>query len=334
MEDLAKICEKTYLQPEKVHFLQLKGAFFMIYGDYVKLIRQKRNIPQSALLPKKNKSQATRIEQNKTKLTLDLLYDICTNLGISMDEFVHIVNSDTSNEELINDYRMSLEYSDKAEVKNKMLKHLSLIESKSFKDRTNLESYLLVIIRSLLSKTWEELSPPSTKEINDLYNYLISLNFYSQYEYMVLCNMAENFTIPQLNNLVKKTYPIYLNQKRNHQTKWYASLFMLNVISMCIYYQEYTKGLKYVDLMKRHSNRHKDYYSQLNLVYLENILLSFSTNESKYITKAYSIIQIIKDIGDTNAAEMLEKELDTLVKNPAAFKNNKSWDTILIQNFD
>lgn len=303
-------------------------------GDYIRLIRQKKRLKQYNLLPLKHKSQSAKVEKNNIVFTIDILKEICTNLGLTLTEFIHITESDSQEEELLYKYRFAIKYLDREPEKKEFLNEFQTLYSKKENELSFNEFRLLFTIRATLSLYWEEIPKLTKIEITTMYNILVKQDFFSQYDYMVLCNASTLFTFTQLKNLVKKGYPVYLNNKRNHTTKNYANMFMMNVISICIYQQEYKKGLFYIDMLVRHSDRHRDYYTQINILYLKHICIGFLENDYKSFTRAFSLLDTLREIGDHNASAHLEKELNTLMKNPAYYKDGNDLEYVKVDNFD
>lgn len=303
-----------------------------MFGYYIREIRKLKHIKQYNLLPNKSKSKSAKVEKDNVSFTIDLLKEICTNLGLTLEEFLHITEFNNKEENLLYLYRLCLKYLDNQENKQEFLKEYKKIVSKPKELLTINESRLLFSIKSTLSLFWEEIPSATKKETNDLYKELLRQDFYSQYDYMALCNGAYLFSYKQLKDLVKKTYPVYLNQRRNHDTKLYANTFMLNVIDMCITYKEYKKALFYADMLIRHTDLSKDYFIQINVQYLKHICCGFLNHDKQEFDKAYSLLDTLRHIGSQNAADQLQHSLDEHLKSPEL----KSWKTthIKLDNLD
>lgn len=310
------------------------GGFYMNYGDYIRLIRKNKGLKQYNLLPDKNKSKGAKVEKNNVVFTIDLLKKICRNIGVTFEEFIYMTEADSPEEELYHQYKFCIKYLDRQPEKEEFITKFSELYKKNSDELTMNQVRLLFAIRCTLGMYWNEIPKVSTKEINDMYQTLIKQDFFSQYDYMVLCNAATLFTLPQLKKLVKKTFPIYLNQKRNAMTKVYAKMFMMNVACMNIYKKEYKDALYYAELLERHSEKYSDYYTQVNILYIKNTALGFLEDNPRYFTKAYDSIEIMKSIGDTNASMHLEKELTNLIRDPNFYDTNTSIEYVKVDNFD
>lgn len=303
-------------------------------SEYIKLLRQKKKIKQYMLLPEKSKSQSSKVESNDVVFTIELLQELCNNLGLTMEEFIHITETDSSEEQLLHEYRFCLKYLDKQPEKQNLLNKFNVLYSKEPQDLTLKESRLIFTIRATLGLFWKEIPKLDKLTVLNMYKDLIKQDFYSQYDYMVLCNGATLFTLTQLKSLVKKAYPVYLNQKRNNVTKVYATMFMMNVIDIFINHKQYQKALFYSDVLLRHTDIHRDYYTNINIQYMRNICLGFLNHDSKQFDKAFELLDILRKIGDSNAADQLETGLRKMLENPDIFLNNQGIEYIKLNNID
>jgi len=315
--------------------MQQLEVYHLKQGDYIRLIRERSNIKQYTLLPDRHRSQSAKVEKNKVVFTIDLLRELSRNMGVTLEEFMHISEFDTQDEYLLHKYRHCIKYSDREQDKKEFLIIFNNLYSKKMTDLTINQSKLLFTIRATLSLYWEEIPKLSHLDVKNMYDSLIKKDFFSQYDYMVLCNGATLFSLEQLENLVKKGFPVYLNQKRNSTTKSYSLMFMLNVISINIYKGEYKKALYYTELLERHREKTRDYYTQINILYLKNICLGFLNNDNRFFLKAYNTIDIMKEVGDTKAANQLENELNALISNPTIYANEiKNLEYVKVDSFD
>lgn len=303
-------------------------------GKYIRLIRTKKHIKQLNLLPNRNRSKGAKIEKNDVVFTYDLLKEICTNIGLTLEEFIYFTEFSSKEERLLLQYRLCLKYPNNEEHKQKFLKDYRKVISKSDNERTIKESRLIFTIHATLSLYWNEISSLTEKDINDLYKELINQDIYSQYDYMVLCNGASYFSFSQLKQLVKKAYPVYLNQRRNHDTKIYANTFMLNSIDMCINYNEFEKGLFYSNMLLRHTDVSKDYFILIYAQYLQHICKGFVTQDYKEFSEAYILLDVLRNIGQEEVAKELQISLDKRLKDPEHILNREEITYVKLNNLD
>lgn len=283
-------------------------------------LRELKNISQSKMLVGLDRSQYSRIETGATDLKIKTLETICNRLGISLMEYIALDNSNNKIEQLVLEFRACTRHKDDFELKEHFLEKFFQLYNQPKIDLTLIEYNFTLSVRSILSVYWKEIPALLENEKKEIFDYLITANFYGQYDYMLAVNTLKHFDINQIEQIIDKMYPLDMLERRNELTKQYSHLLLTNAITAFIYDQKYKVALKYVKKAQSLIEIKDSYYLHLTLLYLKNLSLSFIENQTKYIEKTRAVIRIIHDIGDITTANQLEKELDTLHQFPDYYK--------------
>lgn len=109
---------------------------------------------------------------------------------------------------------------------------------------------------------------------------------------------------------------IFPPQQQNQSVKFRNKLIdpiLLNVITTRVYEKDFEGTKKYILIAKKHAKKRNDFYFKVNLNYMENLLNYLTTGEYRYLQQIQEYIHLLKNIGDTNVAQVIEKEIKLVV---------------------
>ncbi|MEI5992400.1 hypothetical protein A5881_003956 [Enterococcus termitis] len=293
------------------------------YGKTLKYIREGRKISQSKMLKSRDRSQYSRIENDKSILKVETLEYLCEKLGVSLAEFVSLNHANDFLDSMVLKFRECAREPNNLEKKQSFLESFKIIDDKSVIDLSRMEYNFKYTVRAVLPFYWKDMKPLTQTEVDHLYEHLIGSSFFGQYDYMLAMNIAKLLNKEQMARLADIMYPVQHYATRNDLTKQYSNLLITNAISYFIFEEDYPLALEYVEKAQKNLALHDSYYLHLNLLFHKNLTLSLLKKETKYIEKTREIIRIIHDIGDLNTAKVLETELNNLIHFPNYYTQTK-----------
>ncbi|TFI60524.1 hypothetical protein CKN63_13235 [Carnobacterium divergens] len=278
----------------------------MEIGHFIKNIRIKKNMSQETL--SKNiisRRNLSKIENNETSPTIEQLKQIFFKLNIDsndINDFVLNFNSSQYNElhteftDLINS--VNIKNSDLLLLNQKIKEDLS-------SDRKIISLYLEFKIRFKNNKL---ILPLTTKEIRNIYDYLVASPVYTINDYTILALLVKLAPIPMIEHLHSKMFPVQFRELRNQGITDVILCFYFNITSELIQLQWHSSAKEYLALAKIELTP-TNYYYTLKINYLEKLQLYSETRKLEYKNQCLELIEIPKKFDDIKLFELLKKLL-------------------------
>ncbi|EOL45760.1 helix-turn-helix domain-containing protein [Enterococcus caccae] len=291
-------------------------------GETLKFIRTKKNLTQKEILPDYiDPSAYSRVESQKRPIRINDLQEILDRLSITPDEFFSLSSLDHEQQQFRNLFYYCGNHIDNKTKKKKLLDYYFDLENNKGKSLRQISNY--IAIKNFFHQHWDEVNTISTEEVKSLFNELNQRKFYFQYDYVLLSNLITYFSVQQSDILISKAYPIELEEDRDYITKKFAYNTLLNLISIRLHENDYTRALKYIKIAQKQDKSASNYSFRMNLKYLENLTNYLIKGETKYMKQVYNFIENIEDIGDLTYAQSVKEEVKKLTYNNGRDSNNE-----------
>ncbi|MFK4565506.1 helix-turn-helix domain-containing protein [Enterococcus sp. UD-01] len=279
--------------------------------DTLRFFRQKLKLRQKDMMAEyADPSTYSKIENGTRSLKVNELEEILSHTSINPEEFFGFTSFDKEQQYFREYYYYCGAHLENKTTKNKLLTYYDSLKNK--KTRTLRENSNYLAIKNFFYAHWSEVEPITEQEIADAYDSLLNKSFYLQYDYIITANLIRFFTQKQIDQLLSRMFPIKYENQRDFTTKKFACTILTNLISLCLYAQDYEGAAKYISLAKKQDKRNENYNFKLNLHYLTNLLNYLVDGELIYIERVYNFIQLLENTGDTLQAELVKKEVKLL----------------------
>jgi transcriptional regulator with XRE-family HTH domain len=285
----------------------------MAIHNSLKFFRQHRNIYQEDMT-EKNKSNYSRLEAGKAKITEEMLKPLSDTLSISVSELILHSNLDNDIKLFQETIRKTMNNPDPIRAKKAIIKLYSDLKKIRTKNNKQLAEYFTIIIN--FSGIYEEVKAPTKEEIQTSFLHLIDLSYHTQYDYLLAFNTCIYYTSNQLHTLIKTMFPIEDIEQRTVDTLKYANNLLTNIINMQIYNLEYEKVLEYIQLVEKQDIVFETYYYRFLLTYYKNLTLFLMKRENKYLSKIECFLEMLQEMNDLTSYKAFKQETQNLTENP------------------
>lgn len=295
----------------------------MNIGETLRFFRDKNHMKQKELLSKNFDSSAySRIENGKQSIRIDKLEELLETLSVSTEEFFLRASFNDQQKKFRSLYFYCATHLNNQTQKKKLLKYYVSIQQTE-KNLRALSNY--IAIKNYFSQFWNEVTPLSTSEIENIYQYLISKDYYQQFDYIIISNMIQLFNEKYQKFLVGKALPMVDEDLRDSTTKKYAYNIVINLISSQIYKKNYLQASKYLELAKKQDKTVVDYRYRLHIQYLDNLINYLMIGDYRFLEKIHHFIHILDDIGDVAQSKAIQDEIKHVTHKNFDFSTSNSY---------
>lgn len=280
-------------------------------------MRTNKKLAQRELLQYVDASVYSKIESGKKNLRVNELLEILDRLSIPFDEFSKYIDIEQDQKKfrsLLTHYKN--DPTDNT-IKSNLLSYFYSLKFSINMSLNTLSNY--VLLKTYFSSRWEEIPELTTTELQQIYELLYVKDYFFHYDYAILANTIYLFNDRQIDNLVKKTFPVQDMAYRNAATKEFITNLINNLITTLLRKEEYQKCNYYLSLAKEEKKEY-DLTYKIVVHFLENLTYFLQTNEKKYAEQLTTHINYLQTIEELDLAQSLKKELETLLsKNKEPF---------------
>lgn len=243
------------------------------YGTALKTFRQQKNVEAKALANEMiSYPQLLKFENGQTMISVEKLFYLLDSLNVSAAEYenVRLAIAQRTEEKLFFNRQTGEAFWHKNIAKlNHLLKEA---QKKLESDPINKRYQINVIdIKACLHR----LNPSyliAQNEVQQLMNYLISINEWSYFEAWLLSNTVEIFSDIQARTLVNKMIHPKIQMIHDKSTQSRINLALLNTISYFIENQHFTPIHEWFDYLDSHISSDLAMYDRAGLEYHKALL--------------------------------------------------------------
>lgn len=289
-------------------------------NQLIRLLRKEQRMTQPQLYESLfSRSVYKKVEKNEKELTLSELNIISSRLGIGLDELLCISHNDTETEikKLRREIKDMIRFPKGKRVEEKIKKTNQYLLKMKKKNIEWFNLYLFFSISFFQTRTF--VLPPNKLDLEYILEKYSQRTVYTLVDYKIFLNCLIVFPKEDIQFLENLLFPVKSKELRNQEFIETVYLAYNNMISFCIMKKDYKKGLAYLKDVYTFENREVDYFSKIQLLYLESLLLHLQSKDSKNIKKelehyldAYNYAELVKKIGDTRQSNLMFDELERI----------------------
>lgn len=287
-----------------------RNDFILNIQETLLYIRKKKELPQRKLLKYVDASVYSKIESGRKNLTFSELLEILTNLSIPLDEFSKYFDNNSIGKtmrSLLEAYKMTP--NDRL-IKEKIILYFNQLNFSRDMSLEELSDY--IVIKTLFSNKWTEVSKVLDKELTEIFTLLKEKEYYFHYDYALLSNTIYLFNDEQIEILMKKAFPVKDMQYRNAATKEFITNLISNLITTFIRKEEYKKCTYYINLAKK-ERKNYDLPYKIMLKFLENMVAYVQTKDQKSKEELEMAINFLNSVEEHELANALQLELENIL---------------------
>lgn len=290
----------------------------MEIGQVIRKIRKNKNITQQQLADAINMTRPyiARIESGKNSISSDKLTEILDYCNVTYNEFFYMKNEYKIASKMNEfNYVLKLYYANK-------IKEISIMK-KGIKEKyeSNGDIFLrhLYILCHCIENGFE-LSSIKEEYINEISDYLLSIDDWSYYELVILNNFIFLFP-PSTAFLMTKNL---LNRAEkfndfNSDTKIMSYLFF-NLLEFSIKYEGYQYSKIVLEAAKKYFTESSQFFEQTLIIFYEGMIDIIDHSISKGIEKCNKAFTVFQTLGHQSIYEKYKKDLDQLINKTMSTK--------------
>lgn len=288
----------------------------------IKIFRLKKGYKQSDLKIFKTPSTLSRFENGERDLKVKDLEKIIDQLDVGYIEFFVQANKNSFKNKVQRATKFPDDELNRDYLLNKYYK-----KEFQFSNKTKQLAYYYTI-KIFFQKKWN-LDRITSVELEHIFNNLISLEYLGFYEYLLFLNTIYFFDKHKTISIINKFFPLQSEDLMDPDTRRYAYFGLINAITKQTYDRDYKTALEIVELAEKVCTDNTHYYFRFSIQYFKNIINYRKTQDIKYLNKVYTYVDLIKDIGDFDMAEELEKEVKILMFSDDIVDTNEIDPTLI-----
>ena len=291
----------------------------MNVGKTLEYLRNDRGLTQTYMAENvMHRTAYSKIEHNKQSISFDSVLIFTDKLGVTIEEFISLAQSEHDDISLRNELKTLLKNVQKN--KKKILKIYTICKVKKNESIEYYSIYLL--LQTLLATTVDSIEPVSEKDKKIIKQRLedrfFTTSFVSYFDYRILSNIIVLYSPEEINSLLKNVFPVKLINKRNFETYKMIQLTYNNVISIFIMNHDLENANKYLQSAFHFEKEAPNQYFKTLLLHFYNIYLFLSekTDQRKrddYKLEALYYLEIIKKLGDIDFYNKMKSGFDKVI---------------------
>ncbi|RTQ90966.1 helix-turn-helix domain-containing protein [Lysinibacillus telephonicus] len=290
----------------------------MEIGQVIRKIRKNKNITQQQLADAINMTRPyiARIESGKNSISSDKLTEILDYCNVTYNEFFYMKN-DYKIASKMNEfnYVLKLYYANKINEISIMKKGIR----EKYEGNGDIFLRHLYILCHCIENGFE-LNSIKEEYINEISDYLLSIDDWSYYELVILNNFIFLFP-PSTAFLMTKNL---LNRAEkfndfNSDTKIMSYLFF-NLLEFSIKYEGYQYSRIVLEAAKKYFTESSQFFEQTLIIFYEGMIDIIDHSISKGIEKCNKAFTIFQTLGHQSIYEKYKKDLDQLINKTMSTK--------------
>lgn len=268
-------------------------------------------------------------QKELTSEKLDVLEEILDKMSVSTGEFfLRASFNDKQQKFQALYYECATDLNDRTKKRELVSYYQELLHKP--KKLSELSHY--ISIANYFNQYWEEVKPLTQAEVEEIYHYIISRNYYQQMDYIIISNMIFLFDTERQIAIIEKALPLVDEDKRDETTKKFAYTILINFISTQIYLENLSMAREYLKKVKKQYNvQNIGYKNSLYIQYLDDLTNYLQTGDSRYFGQIQYFICLLNNIGDTMLSKKIQNEVRRVLHKQVEFANITSYPVGLLQ---
>lgn len=275
--------------------------------------RKNKNLKQKEILTYTDTSVYSRIENGKKLLKFSELRDILERFSVPLVEFSEYLDDDLEQKyfrSLLQKYKVN---DRDPQMKKELLAYYHTLNFSEAMTIERMSNY--VVIKTLLSSRWTEISPLKQSELDIIFHLLHAKEYFFQYDYALLSHTIFLFEQSKIDSLIKKALPVKNMNLRNTATKEFIKNMVNNLITMLLRKKEYELSSYYLTLAASQLDEIHDLSYKVVLNYLKNLTQYLSTGKKQYKSAIFESIDYLTKVGEHNLAVSIQTEVESILLN-------------------
>ncbi|WP_207696429.1 hypothetical protein DOK67_0001312 [Enterococcus sp. DIV0212c] len=280
-------------------------------GNIIRYIRKSRNLSLADLSDDTiSVSFISKFERGNSDISSQKLYDLLNKLSVSYQEFLSMKDKSEDNCQ-----RQFLKELKSAVSGASVIELDTLIKSEEKKYKTNYitrHAHNISICKLHIERI--EQKEYSRKIVDSLWNYLINIDVWFDYDVSLFNNVFFCFSLEQVSLLVKgaqKRLETELHIFRNTNE---LLLLLLNLIIFFIENEGYKQAKKFIVKVESLLDKPEQIYEKNKLNFLKGILLIAEGERSAGIEKANQVLKVLKVLELQDIHDSHQKYLERFLK--------------------